>query len=121
MRFHIVLILSLFFLPYFSFGQGPKVKESIRAAIRQTNTAPTPDWWKSLGPSAPTAMMELYKEDKNIHHRVRLLEGLSNFDSPESTAFLKAEASGTKNAVVRNSAIRSVAQSQGMKEESFLS
>ena len=96
------------------------LKSKITDAIQDPNRAPRAEFWRSLGKNAPKAILEIYRSDKNIHHRVRLLEAMGNFDAPAITAELKRETEDKSNSVVRNTAIRSLAQSQGMKEGAVL-
>jgi hypothetical protein len=97
-----------------------KLRAEIRQAVRGRHAEESADWWKERGPTAPRVITSLYTAETNTHTKLRLLGALSYFDDAETVGFLKKEAKETTNSVVRQTAIRALVQSQGMKESEFV-
>lgn len=102
-----------------------EIRSAIEATLAQRHPTDTPEWWKGLGPEAVPVIIAMAQSTKTAYHRVRLVEALRNFDDPAALAYLKQEAENPSKEggqeIVRNTAIKSVAQSQGAKETDFLS
>ena len=97
-----------------------EIQEDIEMVLKQRHPTDTGDWWKGLGPNAPSVIMKMYEDSEHIYHRIRLLQGLGWFDDPASVEFIKQQAQSTPDDVIRNAAIKSVGISQGAKEEEFI-
>ena len=99
-----------------------EVREAIKQVLKVRHPVDGQDWWLSLGPSAPQAILSLYEEDRNVYHQIRLLGALAWFpDHLQAVALLKREAKNAPNPSVQEAAIRALGQSQGLKEQSFIS
>ncbi len=97
-----------------------ELRRIIDGALAQQHPKESGDWWRSLGPDAPKTMITMYRESDHIYERMRLLHALGWFDDPQAVDFLKSEAQGTEEDVIRNAAIRAVATSQGAKESEWV-
>ncbi|MCM2279488.1 MAG: hypothetical protein NDJ89_15540 [Oligoflexia bacterium] len=115
-----LLLLSLAGAPVAHAAGDAEIQEQVGEIIRQRHPTDTPETWRGLGPAAPRNIIEMYLKSDHILHRVRLLQGLGWFDTPEASEFLKAQASATNEDAIRTTAVRSVAHSQGAKETEFL-
>ncbi|MCM2322912.1 MAG: HEAT repeat domain-containing protein [Oligoflexia bacterium] len=117
-----VAAIALVFVAGLAFAAtDAEIQEKVQDIIMERHPTETPEWWRALGPEAPRVLIGMYEKSTHIYHRVRLLQGLGWFDTPEAAEFLKAQASSTTEDSIRTTAIRSVAHSQGMKEAEFLS
>jgi hypothetical protein len=96
------------------------LEQSILVILKARHPKNQGDWWRGLGPRAPSVMMSLYQSSGSIYHRIRLIEALRWFTSPEVSDFLKHEAERNPNPVIQETAIRSLGVSQGLKEKDFL-
>lgn len=97
-----------------------EIEEMIQEALMERHPQDTPDWWRGLGPRAPQVIIGLYEHSTHTYQRLRLLQGLGWFDSPEVSDFLKRQAEHAADDVIRTTAIRSVGYSQGVKEADFI-
>lgn len=97
-----------------------EIREAIQDAISQLHPTDTPEWWRSLGPTAPKIVISMYENTTHIYHRLRLIDALGFFDDPVAAEFAKQQALNTQDDVIRTASIRSVGRSQGAKEDEFL-
>ncbi|OFZ18727.1 MAG: hypothetical protein A2X94_05945 [Bdellovibrionales bacterium GWB1_55_8] len=97
-----------------------EIEHAIDTVLAERHPTDTPDWWRSLGPTAPRVILRMLKSSDRVYHRVRLTQALGWFDDPEVVDYLKTQARETKEDVVRNAAVRSVGNSQGAKEFEFI-
>ena len=98
-----------------------EVRESIQTVLSTRHPQENADYWRSLGPNAPDVIIALYKEEKNVFKKVRLIDALAWYDSANATYFLKQESENSANQVLQRSALRALAIAQGSREEEFLS
>jgi hypothetical protein len=98
-----------------------EIQKSIQSILNVRHPQDSRQTWQSLGASAPRVIISLYQSSHSIYDKIRLIDGLAWFDDAATIEFLKKEAKENSNQVIQNSAIRSVALSQGMKEREFLS
>ena len=98
-----------------------ELEKTISEALSVRHPTEGPDWWRSLGPTAPGVIIRMYEASDQIYQRLRLLEALAWFDDSASVEFLKLQADRTAYDVLRNAAIRSVGIARGAKEEEFVS
>lgn len=117
------LTLGLFFcLSHLAFAKSEaEIRQWIEDTIGQRHPTDTPDSWRALGSSAPSIIISMYEGNSHIFQRLRLLGGLAWFDDPQATQFLKQQADGSSDDVIRNAAIKSIGSSQGAKEEDYIS
>ena len=115
----IIFLLLFAGMPVFSYAS-----EDLEAKIRQELKTRHPEngaaWWKALGPLASVVILKLYKESDHTYEKLRLLEALSWFDDEAGTELLKATADRSQNGTFRNTALRSLARSQGVKEAEYI-
>ena len=98
-----------------------QIQEAIEQTLSIRHPKDTPQWWKSLGPSTPQVIVSMYQNDQSIYHRIRLLEALAWFpENTQSIELLKKEAGANSNSSLRETAIRSLGRSQGIKAHGFL-
>ena len=98
-----------------------EIERLVKDEIKVRHPREEPEWWRGLGVNTPKIIIRLYKEEKQISHQMRLMQALSWFDTPEATEFLKEEAQRTDLKVIRTAAIRTIVNSQGVKELDFVS
>ena len=91
------------------------IREQVGQIIRERHPSDSRDWWRALGPTAPGIMIRMYHETDRMEHRMRLVSGLSWFDTAEVRDFLVDEAKGTDQTGIRIEAVKSLGQSQGTK------
>lgn len=97
-----------------------EIQQQVQDILMERHPTDTPDWWRSLGANAPGVIMSMYEHTSHTYHRIRLLQGLGWFNTPEVADFLKKQAEDSTDDVLRNTAIRSVGFSQGVREEDFI-
>lgn len=119
-----LVILALFAFPVSATPSWAKSDAEVRDAIEDIlvdrHPKDTPEWWRSLGANAPGVIISIYEGTGHTYRRLKLLQGLGSFDTPEAIEFLKKQAETTPDDVVRNTAIRSVGAAAGAREEEFL-
>ncbi|MBY0469593.1 HEAT repeat domain-containing protein [bacterium] len=105
------------------FSKTPQeIQQEISTVLMMRHSPAQADWWLRLGPGTSSVILSMYQSTTDAYRRVRLLEGLAWFsDDAEAVRFLKQQADGSDNTTVRNSAIKAVGQSQGVKEADFIS
>lgn len=98
-----------------------QIKNTIEEIIAQRHPEPnSAQQWKALGPRTPHVILSMLRETESGYRRLRLTEGLSHFDNPEATEYLKQQALETQNGVLRHSSLRALTLSQGEKELEFI-
>ncbi len=97
-----------------------EIRDAVESAIRMNHPHENGNWWKSLGPKTPDILISLYRADATLYEKIRLIDGMAWFDTPEVVAFLKSEYESNSNDVIKTAAVRSIVISQGMKEETFI-
>ncbi|MFZ9596128.1 MAG: HEAT repeat domain-containing protein [Bdellovibrionia bacterium] len=97
-----------------------ELRESIESTISMRHPQETGEWWQSLGPSAPEVMIEMIQSETRVYRKIRLLDGLAWFDDPKVVEFLKHFADAHPDTILAQSALSSLARSQGEKERKFL-
>ena len=120
------LLLCLF--AHLAFGPSrawARSEEEIRTAIEETllqrHPTDTLEWWRTLGPMAPKVIISVYESKSHIAHRIKLLQGLSAFDTSESVEFLKKQAQAASDDVIRTTSVKGVGVAAGARESEFLS
>src|SRR5580765_4933651 len=121
LRFLILLVFAT--LPIASHAEGSsepldetQVRSKVAEALQGRHTDQSADWWHGLGSGAPRVIASMYESEPRTHRKLRLLGALGYYDDAGGVALLKREAQTTKNSVVRQTAIRALTQSQGMKQ-----
>ncbi len=120
----IISLLLLFFSSAFASDSNSRsdgiLEESILEVIRMRNSKESPEWWRSLGPAAPKAILSLYRKTNSTYIKIRLLEALRWFDDSTATDLMKNEFEQNRNELIRAAAIRAIGMSQGMKEAQLI-
>lgn len=98
-----------------------EIRESVQELLMERHPKDTPEWWRGLGANAPAVLIAMYEESSHTYHRIRLLQGLGWFDSPVAVEFLKKQADGATDDVLRNTSLRSIGFAGGARETEFLS
>lgn len=99
-----------------------EIDNAIQTELMNRHPSDKGEFWTDLGPTAPDNIIQKYLKSDNPYHKTRLLAGLGFFpENSKATEFLKEQAEETKDSVIRNTAIRSIAHSQGVNEFDFLS
>jgi hypothetical protein len=99
-----------------------EIENAIQTELMNRHPSDNGEFWTELGANAPDIIIQKYLKSDNPYHRTRLLAGLGFFpDNSRAVDFLKEQAESTNEVIIRNSAIRSIAYSQGVNELEFLS
>lgn len=121
MKFFMLMFITSLTFSAVAFGMSEeKMREKIEQVISQRHPTDTPDWWRSLGPDAPPLIIKMHQQTDHIYKQLRLLEALAWFDDPEAQEFIRNQAMKTKNSVIRNAALRTLAYSQGARAIDFI-
>ncbi len=97
------------------------IQRKVQALLAPLHPADTPDDWRALGPDAPRVIIAMIGRTDRIRERHRLTSVLGYFpDDPAALAYLKRQAEGAPDEVIRVAAVRSVGQAAGVKESSFV-
>jgi hypothetical protein len=120
--------LILIFVLVFSFPGSAysktdtEIETAIENELMNRHPSDTGEFWTGLGPTAPDVIIQKYVKADNSYHKTRLLAGLGFFpENSKAVDFLKEQAESSDDSIVRNTAIRSIAHSQGAGEIDFLS
>jgi hypothetical protein len=108
--YQVVLILSLLFCAPAKGEDSGSIERRIHGEISQRHPGPNvPEFWKSLPPEAGSILVKMYDKTQSRFEKMRLLEGLGYFTTPEVQEKLQAaEKEWKSNNVFR----RQVAESQ---------
>ena len=98
-----------------------EIREAIQTVLKNRHPNETGEWWRSLGPSASKIMINIYLNENNIYHKVRLMDSLVWFSDSSTVSFMKQESESQSNQVIKRAAINSLIRSQGMKEKEYIS
>ena len=90
------------------------------ALIKDRHPQPHAEFWTAHAQSAPPILRQMYGETHSTYEKARILESLAWYKEAETTQLLKSVARREKNPYVISRAVRSVAVSQGLREESYL-
>lgn len=96
------------------------LRDQIQSVILERHPTDTADWWRGLGSQAPAVIMSMYQDSSHVYQRLRLVEGLGWFDDSSVTDFLKEQAQGATDDLIRDASITSIGISQGAREEDFI-
>lgn|GEM_PF-1684200 len=97
-----------------------EIEQMVEEVLAERHPTDQREWWRSLGASAPQVIIGMYENSSHTYQRLRLLQGLGAFDTPEAVQFLKRQAEEATDDVIRNASIRSIGISQGTKEIEFI-
>lgn len=98
-----------------------EIKKRIESVLQERHPTDTPTWWKRLGPETPSVLLEMANATSIVLHKVRMLEALAYFPKDRAAVvYLKEQAQSADNDVVRNTALFSLGESQGIQESKFL-
>jgi hypothetical protein len=117
-----VSVILIFICLNLAFAKSDsEVRDEIQTYLLDRHPSTTPQWWQSLGPRTPQILIEVYGKTDRVDHKMKLLQGVAAFDQPAVGEFLKKQAtdSGVTD-VLRGSAIRGLALSQGAQEIDFI-
>ena len=120
LRWKIFIFLILLGGPVVQAETDRQMRRAIQDVLSQRHPTEGEAWWRALGKNAPKVVTAMFKETEALYQKLRLVEALGYFDDPDAVKFLKSLFMSTTNSVVRQSVLRSLAMSQKMKEESFL-
>lgn len=98
-----------------------EIEKAIKQVLMERHPTDTKEWWQGLGPQTSKIVIRMHESTSNIYHRIRLLQALAWFDDAVSASFVKEQLKDSKNAVVQQAALRTLALSQGDKEVDTLS
>jgi HEAT repeat protein len=103
------------------FAAGPKdARETIQELMTLPETHLSVEAWRAISPNAPAIIISIFKEEKSLEKKVRLINALSNYDDPGATDFLKDQAMNNRQLEIKRASIRSIAISQGLNQKNFL-
>lgn len=101
-------------------GPDERLQAEIESLITQRHPSDTSKSWRALGRRAPTVMMQLYASRETLFEKIRLLEALGWFKTPEVSQFLKQTYEKESNSVLKKAALRSIAQSDASSQKELL-
>ncbi len=108
--------------PFVNAKTDSEIENAIQTELSNRHPSDTGEFWLGLGTHAPQIIIQQYQVSQNPYHRTRLLAGLGFFPQDiKALEFLKEQAEKTNESIIRTTAIRSIAHSQGEKEIEFLS
>lgn len=118
--FALVCYSQCFFVHEAFARSSAEIEAMIEDVLAERHPTDQPNWWRALGANAPQIIIGMYENSSHTYQRLRLLQGLGAFDTPEAGQFLKRQAEEATDDVIRNTSIRSVGNSQGAKETEFI-
>ena len=97
-----------------------QIQEQVEALVMDRHPKRNAEFWLTHAQSAPQILRKMYTETTSIYKKARILESLAWYRGAENTRFLKSVAGRETHSLVISRAIRSIAVSQGLQEEKYL-
>lgn len=117
----ILLLISFYNLSNQAWAwNDEELKNIIQNTIQMRHPRESGSWWRSLGPRAPKVIIQMYQGEGNIYYKLRLMDALAWFDDEDASFLIKKEIKNQTNQVIKNSAIFSLIQSQGLRERGLI-